>query len=141
MITSTDFIVNDAGHGSINIMAGGYRYYKYRYYKTGSEVRYGWQCIEPDCPSQLYTSSFTKQKIYWRDKYYEHNHTSDNVEELMFTKVEDTAQEEHEEDFGDYELVTSGRGRHTYKLMKFPNGRETLFYGDHRHRLLVERVS
>lgn len=141
MITSTDFIVYNAGDGSINIMAGGYRYYKYRYYKTGSEVRYGWQCIEQECPSQLYTSSFTKHKIYWRDRFYEHNHPSDNVEDLMSTKVEETAQEVEEEDFGDYELLTSGRGRHTYKLMKFPNGREILIYGDHRHRLLVERVS
>ncbi|XP_021693094.1 uncharacterized protein LOC5566479 [Aedes aegypti] len=140
VLTSTNFIVYNAGHGSINIVAGGYRYYKYRFYRTGSEVRYGWQCIEAGCPSQLYTSSFTTGTIYWRDRFYEHNHPSDNVEQLMAAKEEDMSPEEHEEEANNtFELVASGRGRHTYKLMKFSTGREILMYGEHRHRLLSER--
>ncbi|XP_062540266.1 uncharacterized protein LOC134208254 [Armigeres subalbatus] len=140
VLTSTNFIVYNAGHGSINIMAGGYRYYKYRMYRSGKEVRYGWQCIESDCPSQLYTSSFTTGIIYWRDRYFEHNHPSDNVEQLMDTKEEDMTQDEYDEEMSnEYEVISSGRGRHTYKLLKFSTGREIMLYADHRHRLLTER--
>lgn len=141
VLTSTNFVVYNAGHGSINIMAGGYRYYKYRYYKSGKDdIRYGWQCIESDCPSQMYTSSINTGTIYWRDRYFEHNHPSDNVEQLMDAKEEPmTAEECEEEASHQYELIASGRGRHTYKLMKFSTGREILMYGEHRHRLLTER--
>lgn len=139
--SSSDFTVYDAGHGSINIVSRGFRYFKYRYYKTGSEVRYGWQCIERDCAAQITTSSKTKGIIFWRENFQNHDHPVDNLEELVAAKMEDAEQGAGgEEEANEAEVLSSGRGRHNYSLVKLGSGEEVLVYGDHRHRLLIKRA-
>lgn len=143
---ATDFQVFNAGHGTVNISFRGFRYFKYRHYRSRSagEVHYGWQCIEHDCSAQIYTRSVIKGSIFWKNRFMKHNHSEENYEKLVAVKIGSMAAEEqhqYSEDLPEREVLQAGRRRHCYSLEKLPSGEEILLYGDHKHHQLVEKVS
>ncbi|KAL1374762.1 hypothetical protein pipiens_017894 [Culex pipiens pipiens] len=143
--SATDFQVYNAGHGTVNISFRGFRYFKFRHYRSRSadEVHYGWQCIEHDCSAQIYTRSVIKGSIFWKNRFMKHNHPEENYEKLVAVKIESIAEEEqrlYSEDLPEREVLQAGRRRHCYSLEKLPSGEEILLYGDHKHHQLVEKA-
>ncbi|XP_055524643.1 uncharacterized protein LOC129718178 [Wyeomyia smithii] len=138
MCNSSDFKLYNAGHGTINVVFRGHRYVKFRYYKTASEVRFGWRCVQPKCEAQIYTRSSAENKIFWRENSNQHNHLRDSLDDYVTAKLADLKAVEQDTD-ADQEVISSGRGRYNYSMVKLSSGEVVLVYGDHQHRLLATR--
>ncbi|XP_053698759.1 uncharacterized protein LOC128745704 [Sabethes cyaneus] len=136
MSSSSDFKLYNAGHGTINIVFQNYRYVKFRYYKTSSEIRFGWHCIERDCNAAIYTRSSAEKKIFWRERSHQHNHEPNSLDNYVAAKLEDLTAVDHD---ADQEIISSGRGRYNYSMVRLPSGEVVLVYGDHQHRLLTTK--
>lgn len=137
MSNSSDFKLYNGGHGTINIVFNNYRYVKFRYYKLSSEIRFGWHCVERNCEAQIYTRSSAENKIFWRESH-QHNHEPNSLDDYSATKLEGLKAIDPD---ADQEVISSGRGRYNYSMVRLASGEVVLVYGDHQHRLLAIAVS